>query len=91
MGMTTFEAIGSYEYKGFELFGKNDYKKVWEVEAVFILEEFGNTPDTIDWMINNRIYDDSLTTLAKTKKYLRENEEVIKTELRIKFKQDFKL
>lgn len=85
------DTIGLYDYKGFSIYNKTEYNPCWDIDASFLYEEYGNENNIVNWVMNNRIYNEELTTLAKAKKYLRENEETLKTDLRNRIKADLQL
>lgn len=75
------DTMGSYTYKTWTIWGKSDYNKTWFCEPNFLFDLFPNYKDIDNFIINNRIYDDNMTTLSKTKHYLKENGDIIKNKL----------
>lgn len=81
------DTICMYKYKNWSIWGKTEYNKTWFAEAGFLFEEFGDSDTVSDFICNNRIDDDSMTTLAKSKKYIKENGDRIADELREELKE----
>jgi hypothetical protein len=80
--------IGSYSIKSFTLVF-SDYYQMWDVEASFLLKEYGDNDIVIDFIINNRI--EGKKTIKATKEYIKEliNQGIVET-LKTKLEKELK-
>ena len=60
---------GNYSIKSFDLVF-SDYYQMWDVEANFLIKEYGESDLVIDFIINNRI--EGKKTIKQTKEYIKE-------------------
>ena len=61
--------IGSYSIKSFTLVF-SEYYQIWDVEANFLIKEYGDNDIVINFIINNRI--EGKKTIRQTKEYIKE-------------------
>ena len=73
------ECIGMYQYKGF-LIVFSDYQEDWRIEPNFFYEGADDIR-AINFACEFRDEHESFKTIAKAKKYIRENEEKLKQEV----------
>lgn len=73
--------LGSYKYKSWTIWGKSEYNKTWFCEPNFLFEIFPDYQDIDNYVINHRIYHEDMTTLNKTKEYLKKHGDKIKENL----------
>ena len=60
---------GNYTIKSFTLIF-SEYYQMWDVEANFLIKEYGDSGIVIDFIINNRI--EGKKTIKATKEHIRE-------------------
>ena len=60
---------GNYNIKSFYLVF-SDYYQIWDVEANFLIKEYGESDLVIDFIINNRI--EGKKTIKATKEYIKQ-------------------
>jgi ketosteroid isomerase-like protein len=80
---------GNYTIKSFYLVW-SDYYQTWDVEANFLIKEYGDDNIVIDFICNNRI--EGKKTIKQTKEYIKELiengiVEKLKTELEKELKE----
>lgn len=77
------DTVGSYKYNGFSIYGKTEYNPEWFAEPTFLVKMFPEASETdmTNFLINNRVYDDSMTTIFNAKKFIRENKSKLKADL----------
>ena len=61
--------VGNYSIKSFDLMW-SDYYQFWDVEANFLIKEYGDDNKVIDFICNNRI--EGKKTIKATKEYIKE-------------------
>ena len=84
------DTVGTYKYKKWTICGKNDYNKEWFLEPNFLLEMFSDKDETflINFINNHRIYDESMTTLLKTKQFIKEHDKELKEQIMDEFMKE---
>ena len=60
---------GNYTIKSFYLVW-SDYYQIWDVEANFLIKEYGDNDIVINFIINNRI--EGKKTIKQTKEYIKQ-------------------
>ena len=80
---------GYYNIKSFTLVF-SEYYQIWDVEANFLIKEYGSSDAVIDFIINNRI--EGKKTIKATKEYIKQLiedgiVEKLKTELEKELKE----
>ena len=80
--------IGNYSIKSFTLVFSEHYQ-IWDVEANFLIKEYGDDDIVINFIINNRI--EGKKTIRQTKEHIKELiEDGIVETLKTKLEQELK-
>ena len=80
--------VGNYSIKSFDLMW-SDYYQAWDVEANFLIKEYGESNLVIDFIINNRI--EGKKTIKQTKEYIKQLiEDGIIEKLKTKLEKELK-
>ena len=80
--------IGNYSIKSFTLVF-SEYYQMWDVEANFLIKEYGDDNKVIDFIINNRI--EGKKTIKATKEYIKQLiKDGIIEKLKIKLEKELK-